>query len=143
MLLPEAAEGSLADQLYSQTVSRLYLSETELPVMMVIAYGNTQSDQLQLHRPEVCYAAVGFEISASERVEIPVSPTMPLPARRGRSVGNAADLRDFPEMRVEALQRECRIRGLASHGLRHQVLSRVQADVEDREREAARSASVA
>jgi hypothetical protein len=68
---------------------------------------------------------------------------MPLPARRGRSVGTAADLRDFPEMRFEALQRECRIRGLASHGLRHQVLSRVQADVEDREREAARSASVA
>lgn len=82
VILPEAAEGSLADQLYSQTVSRLYLSESELPVMMVIAYGNTQSDQLQLHRPEVCYTAVGFEISASERVEIPVSPTLPLPARQ-------------------------------------------------------------
>lgn len=82
VILPEAEEGSLADQLYSQTVSRLYLSETELPVMMVIAYGDTQSDRLQLHRPEVCYAAVGFDISASERVDLPVTPAMPLPARQ-------------------------------------------------------------
>jgi EpsI family protein len=82
VILPKAAEGSLADTLYSQTVSRLYLSETALPVMVVIAYGNTQSDQLQLHRPEVCYSAVGFEISASERVDIPVAPPRALPARQ-------------------------------------------------------------
>lgn len=82
VILPEAREGSLSDQLYSQTVSRLYLSETDLPVMLVIAYGDTQSDQLQLHRPEVCYTAVGFEISASEQVEIPVAPPMMLPARQ-------------------------------------------------------------
>ncbi len=81
VILPEATEGSLADTLYNQTVSRLYLSETDLPVMMVIAYGNTQSDQLQLHRPEVCYAAVGFQIGVSNRVEIPVAPPMVLPAR--------------------------------------------------------------
>lgn len=82
VILPEAREGSLADQLYSQTVSRLYLSETDLPVMMVIAYGDTQSDQLQLHRPEVCYSAVGFEISTSEKVAVPVAPPNTLPARQ-------------------------------------------------------------
>jgi len=82
VILPEAEEGSLAATLYNQTVSRLYLSEEDLPVMLVIAYGNTQSDQLQLHRPEVCYAAVGFEIGASERVEIPVAPPKVLPARQ-------------------------------------------------------------
>lgn len=82
VILPEPTEGSLADQLYSQTVSRLYLSDTELPVMLVIAYGDTQSDQLQLHRPEVCYSAVGFEISASEKVAIPVAPPHTLPVRQ-------------------------------------------------------------
>ncbi len=82
VILPEAREGSLADQLYSQTVSRLYLSDTDLPVMMVIAYGDTQSDQLQLHRPEVCYSAVGFEISASEKVAVPVAPPHTLPVRQ-------------------------------------------------------------
>lgn len=81
VILPEAQEGTLSAQLYDQTVSRLYLSSTELPVMMVIAYGSTQSDQLQLHRPEVCYTAVGFEISRAERVEIPVAPPSVLPAR--------------------------------------------------------------
>jgi len=81
MILPEATEGSLADRLYSQTVSRLYLSDTELPVMMVVAYGDTQSDQLQLHRPEVCYTAVGFQVSSSHKVDVPVGAAMPLPAR--------------------------------------------------------------
>lgn len=81
MILPKATAGSLADQLYNQTVSRLYESATDLPVMLVIAYGNTQSDQLQLHRPEVCYAAVGFEIGDSKSVEIPV-PGTHIPARQ-------------------------------------------------------------
>jgi EpsI family protein len=81
VILPEAREGSLSAQLYEQTVSRLYLSPTEQPVMMVVAYGSTQSDQLQLHRPEVCYTAVGFEISSQQRVEIPVAPPAVLPAR--------------------------------------------------------------
>ena len=81
VILPEASEGSLADQLYSQTVSRLYLSNSDIPVMLVIAYGDTQSDLLQLHRPEVCYRAVGFEISNSRRVDIDVAPGAVLPAR--------------------------------------------------------------
>ena len=81
VILPEAAKGSLADQLYNQTVSRLYLSDSELPIMLVIAYGDTQSDQLQLHRPEVCYTAFGFQISSSEKVEVPLRSGGVLPAR--------------------------------------------------------------
>ena len=81
VILPQATAGSLADQLYNQTVSRLYLSKSDLPVMLVIAYGNTQSDQLQLHRPEVCYTAFGFEISRSEKVELPLQGGAVLPAR--------------------------------------------------------------
>ena len=30
--------------------------------MLLIAYGGTQNDPLQLHRPESCYPAVGFSI---------------------------------------------------------------------------------
>lgn len=82
MILPDAPEGSLADQLYDQTVSRLYTSDTELPVMLVIAYGGTQSDLLQLHRPEVCYKAVGFQITYSKAVELTVFNNATLPARR-------------------------------------------------------------
>jgi EpsI family protein len=81
MVLPESSEGTLADRLYDQTVSRLYTSETEVPVMMVIAYGSTQSDQLQMHRPEVCYSAVGFQITSTDKVSVSLSPTVNLPAR--------------------------------------------------------------
>ncbi|WP_310498839.1 exosortase-associated protein EpsI, V-type [Sandarakinorhabdus sp.] len=69
IVLPKTP-GSLADRLYSQTLSRLYVSETRLPMMLVIAYGAVQNDLLQLHRPEVCYAAVGFNISASKSAQV-------------------------------------------------------------------------
>lgn len=69
-VLPKPREGSLADILYDQQLSRLYTGEGRLPVMLVIAYGSTQSDLLQLHRPETCYRAIGFEITASQRVDV-------------------------------------------------------------------------
>ncbi len=81
VILRKAEEGSLSDTLYGETVSRLYLGEGRIPVMLVIAWGDTQSDQLQLHRPEVCYTAVGFEISESRRDEIPLTTDAHLPVR--------------------------------------------------------------
>jgi EpsI family protein len=79
-VLPKSP-GSLADRLYSQTLTRLYASPTRPPVMLVIAYGAVQNDLLQLHRPEVCYAAVGFTISASERAMVPLLGGAELPVR--------------------------------------------------------------
>jgi EpsI family protein len=79
-ILPKSP-GSLADRLYSQTVSRLYESPTALPMMVVIAYGAVQNDLLQLHRPETCYAAVGYTISASRRLQLPIGGTAQLPVR--------------------------------------------------------------
>jgi len=81
MVLPEESENSLTRQLYNETLSRLYLGPERLPVMLVIAYGDTQSDRLQLHRPEVCYVAVGFGISESRRVEMPLAGGEVLPMR--------------------------------------------------------------
>ena len=79
-ILPKTP-GSLADRLYSDTVTRLYVAPNALPVMMVLAYGNLQSDLLQLHRPEICYAAVGFQISNSTRLNLQVAPDVIVPAR--------------------------------------------------------------
>lgn len=77
-VLPKT-EGSLSDRLYNQTVTRLYQSP-DLPVMLVMAYGQTQNDLLQLHRPETCYASVGFEISASQvsNVALPGNSRLPI-----------------------------------------------------------------
>ncbi len=75
-------EGSLASRLYGQSVGRLYTNaRTGVQVMLLLAWGDTQSNALQLHRPEVCYPAFGFEIVASEAVRLPLSATAALPAR--------------------------------------------------------------
>lgn len=73
--------GSLADKLYSDTISRLYVSPDDVAVMLVMAYGNVQSDLLQLHRPETCYTAIGFQISSSTRTELGVVPQVDVPVR--------------------------------------------------------------
>jgi len=79
-VLPRTAN-SLSAQLYSDTIARLYVSPDKIPVMVVMAYGNLQSDQLQLHRPEVCYAAVGFQISDSTRAGLTLARGVQLPVR--------------------------------------------------------------
>ena len=79
-VLPKSP-GSLADRLYSQTISRLYLSPTKLSMIVVIAYGAVQNDLLQLHRPETCYSAIGYTISASRRRQLPIGGNALLPIR--------------------------------------------------------------
>ncbi|KPF78932.1 hypothetical protein IP88_02735 [alpha proteobacterium AAP81b] len=79
-VLPKSP-GSLADRLYSQTLTRLYSSETRLPVVLVIAYGAVQNDLLQLHRPEACYSAVGYTISASRVADVTLAGASRLPVR--------------------------------------------------------------
>lgn len=74
-------ENSLSAQLYSQMVSRVYSAPEEDAVMMVIAYGDSQSDTLQLHRPEVCYEAAGFKITHSEPVAIDAGLRAPVTGR--------------------------------------------------------------
>lgn len=80
-LVVPKAKGSLADRLYSQTLSRLYQSPNNIPMMLLIAYGEVQNDLLQLHRPEVCYTAVGFTISRSEATNVALRPGTLLPVR--------------------------------------------------------------
>jgi EpsI family protein len=82
-LVKPREEDSLAARLYSQTVGRLYTeTESGFRVMMLAAYGQTQSRDLQLHRPESCYPAVGFSISGSQPARIPLAGGKTLPARR-------------------------------------------------------------
>jgi len=55
-------EDLLALTLYSQQLTRVYWDGTGPPIMLLIAAGNNQTGFLQVHRPEVCYAAGGFEL---------------------------------------------------------------------------------
>ncbi|WP_164156089.1 exosortase-associated protein EpsI, V-type, partial [Sandarakinorhabdus rubra] len=74
-------EGTLSAKIYGQQLSRVYLAEDRLPIILVIAYGPVQNDLLQLHRPEVCYSAVGFEISQTVKRALAIAPGVVLPAR--------------------------------------------------------------
>jgi EpsI family protein len=75
-------EDSLAAQLYGQTVGRVYSSSLGEPdVMMLLAYGNTQDDKLQLHRPEICYPFFGYAITQNHLVEIDLTHGVTLPGR--------------------------------------------------------------
>ena len=80
IVLPRT-EGSLSAKLYGQVLSRVYVSEHQLPVILVMAYGPVQNDLLQLHRPEVCYTAVGFAVSGTNPARLPLRQGIDLPIR--------------------------------------------------------------
>lgn len=81
-LVNPAQAGRLAQALYSETISRLYYNvDTEAAVMLLIAYGDTQSDLLQLHRPESCYPAVGFTLKSSKPTSLPLGDGHSVPGR--------------------------------------------------------------
>ena len=82
LIAPPASE-SLEARLYGQTVERVYQdSSTGAEIMMLIAYGDTQTNDLQLHRPEVCYPAFGFQISGNVPVSLSVRDGVEIPARQ-------------------------------------------------------------
>jgi EpsI family protein len=53
-------------KIYSQTLSRTYVNARGEVVMISIAYGADQSDSNQLHYPEACYPAQGFQLGATQ-----------------------------------------------------------------------------
>lgn len=53
------------DKIYNQTLSRTYINRDGDRVMLSLAYGGDQSDNMGVHKPEVCYGAQGFAISGA------------------------------------------------------------------------------
>jgi EpsI family protein len=50
--------------------------------MTLLAYGGQQTDDLQLHRPEICYPAFGFALTRNEAINLPIVDGVGVPARR-------------------------------------------------------------
>lgn len=73
--LSETPEGEAYDQL----LTRLYTSFGTMPIMLLIAYGETQSGSTRLHRPEDCYPSAGFELQRWQ--DVPVTPSVGKPLR--------------------------------------------------------------
>jgi EpsI family protein len=74
------------DALYDQTLSRTYVNDDGQRIMLSIAYGGDQSgDKTQVHRPEFCYAAQGFQLSNNRESQITTESGV-LPVRRLEAV---------------------------------------------------------
>lgn len=80
---------ALLNQTYSQVLSRTYVNSREERIMLSIAYSSDQSDvSTQVHFPEVCYPAQGFQIHRIVNSSITLG-TLHIPVKRlETSLGN-------------------------------------------------------
>ncbi|MBU1223580.1 MAG: EpsI family protein [Gammaproteobacteria bacterium] len=78
---------TLLEKIYSQMLSRTYINGKGERIMLSIAYGSDQSYSSQVHRPEMCYPAQGFQIKGMTKGFIDLSgvkfPVMKLIATQG------------------------------------------------------------
>jgi EpsI family protein len=74
--------GTLSSKLYNQLITRAYADGRGGMVLMLLAHGERQSDELQVHRPEICYPAFGFAVLRNEPMEIRLGDGVTVPARR-------------------------------------------------------------
>lgn len=69
-------------RIYTQTVNRNFVNSKGQRVMVSLAYGEDQRDGMQLHYPEVCYPAQGFQMKSQQRGLLEVSPGHQIQVKR-------------------------------------------------------------
>jgi EpsI family protein len=69
----------LLNALYSQQLTRVYSDGQNPPLMLLMAQSGSQTGFLQVHRPDFCYTASGYRISAVSPHKIAL-PSGVLPA---------------------------------------------------------------
>jgi EpsI family protein len=67
VVLPAPDVQARINKIYNQVLSRTYVNGAGERVMLSVAYGGDQSDGTSAHRPEACYPAQGFEITANQK----------------------------------------------------------------------------
>jgi len=71
----------LEQLIYDQQVTRTYEATDALPVMLLMAYGSSQSGMMQVHRPETCYPSGGFQLSETKVMQMPLDNGHSFPVR--------------------------------------------------------------
>ncbi len=79
LVLP--VDDPLVNSLYTNVLTRVYVTDNGPPIMLLIAYSNTQNGMLQLHRPEVCYPAGGYSLSETKIVRVALGSHRDIPTR--------------------------------------------------------------
>ncbi|MBY0474998.1 MAG: EpsI family protein [Nitrosomonas sp.] len=98
------------DKIYNQTLARTYVNSQGERIMLSVAYGGDQSDNLSVHKPEVCYYAQGFEIKKifpgellTQYGKLPIKRLLAIKGNRNEpitywvTVGNKAVLPGFDQ----------------------------------------------
>lgn len=65
-------EGTNRDQPYDDLVSRTYVNAKGEQIMVALAYGSQQRQEIKIHRPELCYPAQGWQVDSLKRTTFPV-----------------------------------------------------------------------
>jgi EpsI family protein len=69
-------EEQMEQVVYSQLLTRVYSDGTNPPIMVLLAQSAGQTGFLQIHRPDFCYTASGYSISAVTPHRISVGPKL-------------------------------------------------------------------
>jgi EpsI family protein len=74
-------EATLA-KVYSDTLNRTYVNSAGQRVMLSVAYTGDIDRGMDVHRPEVCYPAQGFELVSHPRADVLSLAATSIPVRR-------------------------------------------------------------
>lgn len=92
-------EDQLSKATYSQLLTRVYDDGENPPIMLLVAQSGSQTGVLQIHRPEFCYTASGFQLDAAR----------PQPIQLGSKVLTATALDATVDGRTERINYWTRI----------------------------------
>ncbi len=73
LIVPESTIADGSERIYGEVLNRTYINGSGERIMLTIAWGGNQSDALSVHRPEVCYTAQGFSVTAVRNHELNIS----------------------------------------------------------------------
>lgn len=71
-------EDQLSQMIYSQLLTRVYSDGQSPPIMLLVAQSAKQDGVVQIHRPEVCYPAGGYQLSPVVDHKVPLGGTAQL-----------------------------------------------------------------
>lgn len=80
-------DDALSARLYDNLVTRAYTNGAGQVMMLLVAYKNFQNGVLQIHRPEICYPAGGYQLSPTEPTELAVGRGRTMPANAFSAIG--------------------------------------------------------
>jgi len=68
LIVPSREETSTP--IYDDVLTRVYVADKLLPLMLLIAYGSAQNADLALHRPEACYPSAGYQLGRASLLSL-------------------------------------------------------------------------